>query len=310
MEKMTIGKVLSIFFQVMMSYKLSLLILLLLGILVYILISTKNKSVKKTKKIYLGVYILLIVIIILLFYKDIYTFFDYMMNNLFIAIYFPNLAIYFAALIISNIIVLVSIFNDKITRLVRNINIIVFTIINYILILLINVISVNNLDIYSRKSIYENASAYGLIELSSLIFMIWIIFLVIFTGIRKYQNRNKKEEIARRVIYKEKPKRQLPSNIVRINPPKLALQEKINIKLDEKEIKELTDKEVERRVNLIINESHQLDDFLTKRDYINILKILKREIMNKKVNKHIEKKVVTDDQSSYQRIQKLYENLK
>ena len=171
---------------------------------------------------------------------------------------------------------------------------------------MINVISVNELDIYSQKSIYENRNAYGLIELTSLIFMFWIIFLIIYTGIRKYQNRNKKEEIARRVIYKEKPRKVLPSNIIQISPPKLALQENIKIKLDEKEIQELTDKEVQRRVNSIINESHQLDDFLTKRDYINILKILRKEIINKKE----EKKVETNEQSSYQRIQKLYENLK
>ena len=228
-----------------------------------------------------------------------------MMNNLFIAIYFPNLAIYFAAIIISNIILLTSIFSDKITKLIRNINIIIYAIINYILILLINVISVNNLDIYSRKSIYRNTNAYGLIELTSIIFMFWIIFLIIYKVIRNYQTKNKKEVIARKVIYKEKPKRKLPSNIIPTNIPKLVLQEK-NIQLDENKIQELTDKEVQRRVNIIINESHQLDNFLTKRDYINILKILKKEILNKKV----EKKVETDDQSSYQRIQKLYENLK
>ena len=53
-----------------------------------------------------------------------------------------------------------------------------------------------------------------------------------------------------------------------------------------------------------MKESHELDNFLTKRDYINILKILRKEIINKK------EKVVIDDQSSYQRIQKLYENIK
>ena len=305
MEKMTIGKSLSIFFEVMMNYKLSLLILVLLGILVYFLITTKNKNKKLTKKICLGVYIIIILLIMILFYKELYTFFDYMMNNLFIAIYFPNLAIYFAALIISNVIVLISIFSDKITKLIRNINIIIYTIINYILILLINVISVNNLDIYSQKSIYKNTNAYGLIELTSIIFMFWIIFLIIYSIIRKYQTKNKKEVIARRVVYREKPKRQLPSNIVPTSIPKLVLKEN-TIELDEDKIKELTDKEVQRRANIIINESHQLDNFLTKRDYINILKILKKELLNKKV----EKKVETDNQSSYQRIQKLYENLK
>ena len=306
MEKMTIGKAISILFEVIMNYKLSLIILLFLGLLVYLFISTKKKDIKTTRKVYLMIYIVVLLLIVVLNYNNIYSFFDYMMNNLFIAIYFPNLAIYFAALIVSNIIVLLSIFSNNISRLIRNINIVVYTLITYILILLINVISVNKLDIYSRESIYKNINAYGLIELTSIIFLFWIIFLIIYGVIRKYQINNKKKQgvIARKVIYKEKTKRKLPSNIVRINPPRLAHQESINIKLDEKEIEDLTNKEVQRRVNIIMKESHELDNFLTKRDYINILKILRKEIINKK------EKVVIDDQSSYQRIQKLYENIK
>jgi hypothetical protein len=306
MEKMTIGKAISILFEVIMNYKLSLIILLFLGLLVYLFISTKKKDIKTTRKVYLMIYIVVLLLIVVLNYNNIYSFFDYMMNNLFIAIYFPNLAIYFAALIVSNIIVLISIFSNNISRVIRNINIVVYTLITYILILLINVISVNKLDIYSRESIYKNINAYGLIELTSIIFLFWIIFLIIYGIIRKYQinNKEKQEVIARKVIYKEKEKRKLPSNIVRINPPRLAHQENINIKLDEKEIENLTNKEVQRRVNIIMKESHELDNFLTKRDYINILKILKKEIINKK------EKVVIDDQSSYQRIQKLYENIK
>lgn len=304
MEKMTIGKAISILFEVIMNYKLSLIILLFLGLLVYLFISTKKKDIKTTRKVYLMIYIVVLLLIVVLNYNNIYSFFDYMMNNLFIAIYFPNLAIYFAALIVSNIIVLLSIFSNNISRLIRNINIVVYTLITYILILLINVISVNKLDIYSRESIYKNINAYGLIELTSIIFLFWIIFLIIYGVIRKYQinNKKKQEVIARKVIYKEK--RKLPSNIVRINPPRLAHKENINIKLDEKEIEDLTNKEVQRRVNIIMKESHELDNFLTKRDYINILKILRKEIINKK------EKVVIDDQSSYQRIQKLYENIK
>ncbi len=306
MEKMTIGKAISILFEVIMNYKLSLIILLFLGLLVYLFISTKKKDIKTTRKVYLMMYIVVLLLIVVLNYNNIYSFFDYMMNNLFIAIYFPNLAIYFAALIVSNIIVLISIFSNNISRVIRNINIVVYTLITYILILLINVISVNKLDIYSRESIYKNINAYGLIELTSIIFLFWIIFLIIYGIIRKYQinNKEKQEVIARKVIYKEKEKRKLPSNIVRINPPRLAHQENINIKLDEKEIENLTNKEVQRRVNIIMKESHELDNFLTKRDYINILKILRKEIINKK------EKVVIDDQSSYQRIQKLYENIK
>ena len=50
-----------------------------------------------------------------------------------------------------------------------------YTIINFILVLLIGVITDKKLDIYSVSSVYDNANAHALIELTSLIFVLWMI---------------------------------------------------------------------------------------------------------------------------------------
>ena len=185
MEKLTLGKELSLFFKIISENKFSIVILLFLIFLTFIFITTNKKNIKTTKKIYIGIYSFITLFLLIFNGKHLGKFFDYMMNNFFIAIYFPNFAIYFAAIIISNIIVLISIFNQKITKLIKNINIIVYTFITYLLILLIGIISKSDLDVYSQASIYKNTSAHALISLTSTVFMLWIIFLILYTIINK-----------------------------------------------------------------------------------------------------------------------------
>ena len=226
MEKLTFGKEMNLFFKIISENKFSIVILLFLLFLAFIFITTNKKNIKTTKKIYIGIYSFITLFLLVFNFKYLGKFFDYMMNNFFIAIYFPNFAIYFAAIIISNIIVLISIFNQKITKLIKNINIIVYTFITYLLILLIGVISKADLDVYSQASIYKNNSAHALISLTSTIFMLWIIFLVLYTIIKKFITKDKaKEELpSQEVIVKEKivKERILPDNIKEVPIPAFA----------------------------------------------------------------------------------------
>ena len=180
MSKLSLLDKLKVLSDVTSSSGLFAVAILFFVILTIILITTNTKT-KKISKISCIIIYGIITLITLLFYnKQLFDFFDYMMNNFFIAIYFPNLAIYFAAIITSNIILWTSIFNRKITKWIRTINTIVFSIIHYLLILIINVITKNKLDIFSQTSVYQNQDAQALIELSSTIFIIWILFLIIY----------------------------------------------------------------------------------------------------------------------------------
>ena len=330
MTKMTLGKELKILLDTIINNKLSIIMLIFLIFLAYIYISTNKKNAKITKKLSIGLYLFLFLFIIIAYNSQIFDFLDYMMNNFFIMIYFPNLAIYFAAIVISNIIVLVSIFNKKIDKLIKNINIVVYTIISFIFLLLVGVIVDKDLNIYSQKSIYGSTNAHALISLSAIIFVTWIIFLTIYHFIRKYQRKDKVEvriptknvTIKPKVIKEEsrliptknvtiKPKtkiirqevpvtkvvkqRILPSNIVEIKAPDIVKQQIINKEI----IDELTNKEIEKR----IKESHAFDDIITKEEYIYLLQLLKAQRKTKKV-------VVNDDQSALRRLREMYESVR
>ena len=315
MTKMSLAKELKILFDTIINNKLSIIMLIFLIFIAYIYLSTNKKNDKITKKLAIGIYLFLFLFILIAYHSHIFEFLDYMMNNFFIMIYFPNLAIYFAAIVISNIIVLVSIFNHKIDKLIKSINIVVYTIISFIFLLLIGVIIEKDLNVYSTKSIYGSTEAHGLISLTALIFMIWIIFLTIYHFIRKYQRKdtklietkqlqviNSKPKVITKevVVTKEVPvtkvvkQRVLPSNIVEIKAPSTVKQNIIKTNIEEQ-----TNKEIERR----IKESHAFDDIITKEEYIYLLELLKKEKKPKKV-------IRVDDQSALRRLQEMYESVR
>ncbi len=211
-------------------------IIILIGISI-LLVTTSTRTKKLSKYICIGMYTGVAILLLIFYREDLFKMFDYMMNNLFIAIYFPNIAIYFGAIIISNIIFWVSIFNRKISKWIRLINTSFFCMITYILILVMSVISKSKLDVFDQTSIYQNKNALGLIELSSTIFIVWILFLLVYKAIRIYQENNKVEalEPEEKVIVKERPifnkpiikkeiveKKKLPDNFVRVEAPKYA----------------------------------------------------------------------------------------
>lgn len=230
MPKMSMLEKLKIIFEISKTSKIFIAIIALIIILTIISLITNKKTVKKAKIICAILYVSLITFLIINFYDSLGKMFDYMMNNLFIVIYFPNLAVYVAAIILSNIILCMSNFNLKTPRLVKTINTIAYGIIHYLLAALLFIIKTNNLDVFSQLSIYGSKEAHALIELSSTLFILWIIFLLLYKIISNYQTKHRKEEQEQPVIIKEVKK--LPSVIrevaypqyVKAMPPKEKIE--------------------------------------------------------------------------------------
>ena len=216
MTQTTILEKLKIVFDVSMSSKLFIAVIAFIILLAIVALKTNKKNVKRGKLIYGLTYSLILIAILVFYHESLGKMFDYMMNNFFIVLYFPNIAVYLAAIIIANIILLVSVFGFKTPKLVKTINVIVYAIIHYLLALVLNVITKNDLDIFSQISIYGNAEAQAIIEFSSAIFMVWMVFLILYKMIRKYQLKGK-EPVKRKVIVKKV--RTLPEGISEVPVP-------------------------------------------------------------------------------------------
>lgn len=217
MSKLSFFDKIGILLETTASSNLFIIACLLFIVLGLVLSTTNKKNEKRNKTFYIAYIVFILVFILVSFYSSLGKMFSYMMNNFFIVVYFPNLAVYLAAIIITNIVLLISIFNYKITKAIKNLNIIIFTIMNYLFILVLNVINSNNLDIFSKESVYKNRQAQGLIELSSTIFIVWIIFLIIYRIILIYLKKEYRPKV-KKVIVRKKVKK-LPENYQPLDTP-------------------------------------------------------------------------------------------
>lgn len=248
------------------------IILIFFLFLAFVLFTTNKKNKKTGQKIFIFLYTFITVFLLIVFNDSLGKMLEYMMNNFFIMIYFPNLAIYLAAIIATNIILWISVFNFKTTKIIKNINIVIYCILNYILCLILNIISKEELDIFLQSSVYGNKDAHALIELSSIIFMTWITFLVIYKIILSYLNRNYKEKPKRIII--EKKVKQLPENfiattaptMVKLKPKKEELISIIKEEIEEKQLEEAIEQKIELTEE-IINIEPEKEDIIIVEEY-------------------------------------------
>ncbi len=218
MIQMSLSEKLKILVDVSKSSGINLISILLIGFMASLFLTTNRKNAKSSKKIYMWIYIVIIGTLLLIYNSSLSTMFDYMMNNFFIGFYFPNLAIYLAAIIVTNIILLKTIFNFREDKLLKIINTIVYCLIHYLLVLILGLINSNKLDVFDQSSVYKNSDVSGLISLSSTIFIVWIIFMIIYKAIRMNQRKHQRvrRPIRRVIRYKKK----LPDNYLTISIPR------------------------------------------------------------------------------------------
>ena len=271
MDKLSFIDKLKVLIDVSTSSKLFLLVIAFFFFLGIVFYKTNQKNKENVRSIYIACILFVVIFLLISYYKSIGNMIDYLTNNLFILIYFPNLAAYLTAIVIMNIILIVSLFNYKVSKLIRTINITVYCILNYILALILNVIDKYNLDVFKTESIYQNRSAQALIELSSIIFIVWILFLVIFKLIMIYLKKEYKPPV-KKVIIKKKV-RVLPDYINETTIPNIV---RTGYKEEKPVIVPLTNEEKILK---------QLDKMLTIEDYKILLKLLKEKQL-KDAKKH------------------------
>ena len=203
MSKISLLKKLQLLLDVSTSsYWLLLGMGIFLGIGVFLFTST-HKNKKQNKMIYLVFSFVLCAFLVILYHKSLNKVFEYLMDNLFVMLLFPNYVFYFLEILGTNIILWVSLFNNKTNEAIKKLNIIVYLFMNYLLMLVLSVIDTNKLDIFTVSSLYSNEKATALMELSSALFIIWIIFLILYKIILTYVKKDYKEPIKKLVIKKE-----------------------------------------------------------------------------------------------------------
>ena len=177
-------------FDFIISRNLYLMILAVLVFLTIIFITTNGSNRKQSKKTYIILYLAFFAFIGIQYGESIVTVLDYAINEIFYTYYFPNIVIYLIMLIVTNIILWKTIFSEKNDKKLKILNSCAISIIVYLFILGISAINNLNLDIFNITELYSSNQVRSILELSMLIFTFWIVLLVIYHLIKKFQYKH------------------------------------------------------------------------------------------------------------------------
>ena len=163
--------------------------LIIFGIIILFTIyfsNTNKYNYYDNKQLFIISQVLILLLILVKFNTSIGLMFDYFMQNIFVLIYFPNLSIYMFAIIIANVIMFYSIFGKRVIKIVKIINASIYTLFNFLFVLFLGIVINNNLNVFEHSSIYNNEQARVILELSGVIFSLWILYLTVYTLTRGY----------------------------------------------------------------------------------------------------------------------------
>ena len=158
----------------------SLILLVILLIVTILLDYLYGNNSRKVKKLYISIIILILIYGLFFYYKPLLNIIDIYITYIFKLAYFPSIIEYFSMILITIILQIISV--RKYSNVHKNINLWVGFIIEILFV--INLVALNNItvDLNTITSIYENDLLLSIFELSSIIFIIWIICnIIIFT---------------------------------------------------------------------------------------------------------------------------------
>lgn len=166
--------------------------MLAIVILIFYLINIKKDN-KINKCFFIGTWLFLLILLIIKYKIVVIKLLDGLLDYIFKVLYFPDLPIYIIILIISNVYFVISIFNKKLRKSYKISNTITTIILDSILVLIIDIVSKNNIDLYNSINIYSNSNLLVLLEISIAIFISWLLINLLLRAHYKLKKYNKIE---------------------------------------------------------------------------------------------------------------------
>lgn len=194
MEDFSLIKKLNILMNLIISSPLFLFCFMMgIAILIFYIISIKkNKGINKW--IFISVWVILFIILIINYRQVVFNLIDNLFDSIFTALYFPNLAVYIIILFISNFSFFYSIFSKRIDQSNKFINFITALLVDILLVLIIDIVSSNNINVYEELTVYSNSNLLVLLELTSAIFTSSILLNLLSSAHKKLKRYDKKEK--------------------------------------------------------------------------------------------------------------------
>ena len=181
----------------------------IIGIILITMMFLDLKTTKKIReKLLIVIWISVMIFIGIRYCNYLIKISDNLVEEIFTAIYFPNIAIYTIIIITVNIALIIGLLKKKMTTSYKVANVFTTVVIDFLFILILETIIKNKIDVYETLTVYSNKDLLTLIELSSGIYTAWLFVVALIRIVEKSMPEEKivKEEI------KEPEKIEIPIN--------------------------------------------------------------------------------------------------
>ena len=172
-----------------------------LGVVLLVVILSFFFNKAKYHKVYLLVYVFIITALMIIYFNPIIKLLNHFMDTIVNGLLFPNLALYIGIILVVNILLIVTVFNDNLSKFIKGINLSLFALMQLLMVFIIKNIVVNNIDITKTLTADTNIQLLVLVEASIFVFALWLLFLLVIKLFNHLQeNKNETVEI-KNVIY-------------------------------------------------------------------------------------------------------------
>lgn len=165
-----------------------------LGVVLLVVILSFFFNKAKYHKVYLLVYVFIITALMIIYFNPIIKLLNHFMDTIVNGLLFPNLALYIGIILVVNILLIVTVFNDNLSKFIKGINLSMFALMQLLMVFIIKNIVVNNIDITKRLTVDTNIQLLVLVEASIFVFALWLLFLLVIKLVNHIQE-NKSETI-------------------------------------------------------------------------------------------------------------------
>ena len=172
-----------------------------LGIVLVVVILSFFFNQVKYRKVYLLSYVFIITALFIVYFKPITKLLSHLLDTIVNGLLYPNLALYIGIIIAVNIIIIVSVFNDNLSKFIKGINLSLFALMQLLMVFIIKNIVVNNIDITKRLTTDTNPQLLILVEASIFVFVLWLLFLLVIKLVNHLQDAKEENIEIKNVIY-------------------------------------------------------------------------------------------------------------
>ena len=170
----------------------------IIGIILITMMFLDLKTTKKIReKLLIVIWISVMIFIGIRYLNYLIKISDNLVEEIFTAIYFPNIAIYTIIIITVNIALIIGLLKKKMTTSYKVANVFTTVVIDFLFILILETIIKNKIDVYETLTVYSNKDLLTLIELSSGMYTAWLFVVALIRIVEKSMPEEKivKEEI-------------------------------------------------------------------------------------------------------------------